>query len=122
MPWQKTLLVPPRSLSPSRLKTKPPRPPLPYSTLSRQAKGCHLVTREIEQHIKEGLSGTKIGILHLFIKHTSAGLTINENYDPGERVWMRIGGWYRVAETGRVSRGRREKRSVEPLDSHGFIC
>ena len=64
MPWQKTF------------------------TLSRQAKGCHLVTREVENHIKEGLSGTKIGILHLFIKHTSAGLTINENYDSDVRKDM----------------------------------
>jgi hypothetical protein len=37
-------------------------------------------TREIESSIKEGLSGCKIGILHLFIQHTSAALTINENY------------------------------------------
>jgi thiamine phosphate synthase YjbQ (UPF0047 family) len=42
------------------------------------------VTREVEAQIKEGLSQTKIGLLHLFIKHTSAGLTINENYDSGK--------------------------------------
>jgi thiamine phosphate synthase YjbQ (UPF0047 family) len=53
------------------------------STLSRRSKGCHLVTEEVNKAIKDGLKGTKIGILHLFIKHTSAALTINENYDSG---------------------------------------
>ena len=53
------------------------------STLSRRSKGCHLITEEVTSSIKQGLQGTKIGILHLFIKHTSAALSINENYDPG---------------------------------------
>ena len=62
-----------------------PYPVLPLrSTLQPRSKGCHLVTKEVEKNIKEGLSGCKIGILHLFIKHTSAALTINENCDPGE--------------------------------------
>ena len=41
--------------------------------------GFHLVTSQILSHIGE-LPET--GLLHLFIKHTSAGLTINENADP----------------------------------------
>ena len=52
-------------------------------TLSSPGKGCHLVTNEVQKHIAEGLKGTKVGILHLFIQHTSAGLSISEY----ERGW-----------------------------------
>ncbi|MBK7095768.1 MAG: YjbQ family protein [Saprospiraceae bacterium] len=41
-------------------------------------RGFHLITDIIRKQLKFPESG----ILHLFIKHTSAGLTINENYDP----------------------------------------
>lgn len=46
-------------------------------------RGFHLITREVLSHFKE-LPAT--GLFHLFIKHTSAGLTINENADPSVRV------------------------------------
>lgn len=47
--------------------------------LEPKRKGFHLITTEVLRKI-----GTlpETGILHLFIKHTSAGLTINENADP----------------------------------------
>lgn len=54
-------------------------------TLGRRGKGCYLVTEEIQRHISKGLEQTKIGVLFLFIQHTSAALTINENYDPDVR-------------------------------------
>ncbi|CAE6524706.1 unnamed protein product [Rhizoctonia solani] len=54
-------------------------------TLARRSKGCHLVTDEILAQLSEGLSQTPVGILHLFIQHTSAALTVNENYDPDVR-------------------------------------
>ena len=41
-------------------------------------RGFHLVTREVEQGLPE-LSDMAIGIAHVFIKHTSASLTLNEN-------------------------------------------
>lgn len=46
-------------------------------------RGYHLITHEIEQQLPD-LPTT--GLLHLFIKHTSAALTINENADPSVRV------------------------------------
>ncbi len=51
-------------------------------TLPAYPRGFHLVTDEIVTAL-----GTlpKVGVLHLFIKHTSAGLTINENADPTVR-------------------------------------
>lgn len=48
-------------------------------TLRPRSRGFHLVTEEILGQIGQ-LPGT--GILHIFIKHTSAGITINENADP----------------------------------------
>ncbi len=41
-------------------------------------RGFHIITKEIIENINLPSSG----ILHLFIKHTSAGITINENADP----------------------------------------
>ncbi len=50
-------------------------------TLNARARGFHIVTDEIERQLPE-LSKIKIGVVHLFIKHTSASLTINENVSP----------------------------------------
>jgi secondary thiamine-phosphate synthase enzyme len=46
-------------------------------------RGFHLITEEVLRRVQP-LPET--GILHLFIRHTSAGLTINENADPSVRV------------------------------------
>ncbi len=51
--------------------------------LSSMPRGFHLITRQIEDALGEL---PKEGILNLFLKHTSAGLTINENADPSVRV------------------------------------
>ena len=54
-------------------------------TISLKAhRGFHLVTQEIVNKIPE-IRNIKAGNLHIFIKHTSAGLTINENADPTVR-------------------------------------
>ncbi|MEM7102946.1 MAG: secondary thiamine-phosphate synthase enzyme YjbQ [Bacteroidota bacterium] len=45
-------------------------------------RGFHLITNHIRKHLPDF---PKEGLLHIFIKHTSAGLTINENYDPDVR-------------------------------------
>lgn len=52
-------------------------------SLSPRTQGIHLVTGEITSKLPEL---PKTGILHLFIKHTSAALTINENADPDVRA------------------------------------
>jgi len=54
-------------------------------SLSPKERGFHLVTREIIQQIDE-LSEFSVGIAHIFICHTSASLTINENADPDVRT------------------------------------
>jgi secondary thiamine-phosphate synthase enzyme len=50
--------------------------------LQARPRGFHLITQEVLSK----LSLPETGMLHLFIKHTSAGLTINENADPDVRV------------------------------------
>ncbi len=47
-----------------------------------KSRGCHIITKEIVSALNPELSKIKIGILNLFIQHTSAGITINESYDP----------------------------------------
>jgi len=48
-------------------------------------RGFHLVTREVLAELPE-LSEFKLGVMHVFIQHTSASLTINENADPDVRT------------------------------------
>lgn len=52
--------------------------------LNPQRRGFHLITTEILQQLPE-LQRINIGIINIFIKHTSASLTINENADPTVR-------------------------------------
>lgn len=47
--------------------------------------GCHLVTPQVLEALPE-LSAVSVGLLHIFIQHTSASLSINENADPDVAV------------------------------------
>jgi secondary thiamine-phosphate synthase enzyme len=53
-------------------------------TLQPYSRGCHLITRQILEAIPE-LASIRMGLLHVFIQHTSASLTINENADSDVR-------------------------------------
>jgi len=52
-------------------------------SLKAFSRGFHLITNEILKNIPVL---PEKGIMHVFIKHTSAGLTINENADPSVRT------------------------------------
>jgi secondary thiamine-phosphate synthase enzyme len=56
-------------------------------TLKPRERGFHLVTNEILGHIPE-IKKIKTGLMHILIKHTSASITLNENYDPDVRSDM----------------------------------
>ncbi|MGJ8691585.1 MAG: secondary thiamine-phosphate synthase enzyme YjbQ [Thalassotalea sp.] len=56
-------------------------------TLKAKQRGFHLITNEVETVLPE-LAQISIGVLQLFIKHSSASLTINENADPTVRIDM----------------------------------
>lgn len=53
--------------------------------LNQKPRGFHLITEDILKALPE-LKNFKTGILNLFIKHTSASLTVNENADPDVRT------------------------------------
>ena len=47
-------------------------------------RGFHLVTHEVEDGVPE-LRDLRVGMAHVFIRHTSASLTLNENASPDVR-------------------------------------
>ncbi len=55
--------------------------------LGAKPRGFHLVTSEIVGQVPE-LAGFSVGLAHIFMLHTSASLTINENADPTVRTDM----------------------------------
>ena len=54
--------------------------------LSPKRRGCHLITREVKEHLPRPLP--EVGVLNLFVQHTSCALSINENADPDVRTDM----------------------------------
>lgn len=54
--------------------------------LKERHRGCHIVTREILEHLPHPLPQT--GLLNLFVRHTSCALSVNENADPDVRSDM----------------------------------
>lgn len=52
--------------------------------IAPQPRGFHLITDEIVQQLPQ-LRNIKAGLMHVFMQHTSASLTINENADPAVR-------------------------------------
>lgn len=71
--------------------------------LKPRERGFHLITDEVLNNIPE-IENIKTGIIHVFILHTSASLTVNENADPTVREDMEThfnkmvpeeGGYYR---------------------------
>lgn len=56
-------------------------------TLKARKRGFHLITEELLRQLPD-ISRVRCGILHLFIKHSSASITLNENADPTVRADM----------------------------------
>lgn len=53
-------------------------------TLRPHPRGFHLITREVVSALPE-LAGVRVGLLNVFIQHTSASLTVSENASPDVR-------------------------------------
>jgi secondary thiamine-phosphate synthase enzyme len=60
-------------------------------TLRPRPRGFHLVTAEVVEALPE-LRDLRVGLAHLFIQHTSAALTLNENASPDVRADFRA--WF----------------------------
>lgn len=56
--------------------------------LSPRRRGLHLVTEEVVDALPE-LRTVQVGLLHVFCRHTSAALTLNENASPDVRADLR---------------------------------
>ena len=56
-------------------------------TLKPRGRGFHLVTEEVVSQLPE-VKNINIGLMHILIKHTSASITLNENFDPDVRSDM----------------------------------
>jgi len=67
-------------------------------TLPAARRGFHLITESIVHALPE-LARIRVGLLHVFIQHTSASLTINENADPDVRVDFETAMNHAVPET-----------------------
>lgn len=59
-------------------------------SITAPSRGCHLITSDVLKAIQTDLSTINIGMANLFIQHTSASLTINENADPDVRRDMEV--------------------------------
>jgi secondary thiamine-phosphate synthase enzyme len=53
--------------------------------LPAASRGFHLITDQVVRHLPE-LASLQVGLLHIFIQHTSASLTVNENADSDVRT------------------------------------
>lgn len=81
-------------------------------TLPSKSRGSYLVTDHIEQQLPE-LKQYKVGLLNLFLQHTSAALSLNENYDEDVREDM-SDALDRIAPEDR--KGNMYRHSAEGLD------
>ncbi len=55
-------------------------------TIHSKGRGYYLITDQINNAIEDILVDINVGLLHVFLQHSSASLTINENADPTVRV------------------------------------
>lgn len=55
--------------------------------LPSKSRGCYLITDEVTRQLPE-LKDYKVGVMHLFIQHTSCALSLNENWDEEVREDM----------------------------------
>ncbi len=54
-------------------------------SIKTPGRGYYLITNQIKDAIEQAIETMDAGLLHVFIQHTSASLTINENADPTVR-------------------------------------
>ncbi|KAF5462292.1 hypothetical protein F2P56_018312, partial [Juglans regia] len=81
----RSLYSPSTAKDPGSMSAAAPKWAQKTITLPPQRRGCHLITPKIMKEIAQDLSEFQCGLAHLFLQHTSASLTINENYDSDVR-------------------------------------
>lgn len=83
--------------------------------LKPRRRGFHLVTEEILSHCL-AISTIRVGLMHVFIQHTSASLTINENADPTVRSDFEA--WFNRAVREDESYYRHTEEGSDDLPAH----
>ena len=78
-------------------------------------RGFHLVTREVERGVPE-LSRIGVGLAHVFIQHTSASLTLNENASPDVRRDFET--WFNEAVPEGASYWRHTLEGPDDMPAH----
>ena len=81
-------------------------------TLAPQSRGSFLITDQVVKQLPE-IKDYKVGLLHLFIQHTSCALSLNENWDSDVREDM-SDALDRIAPEDR--KGNLYRHSAEGLD------
>lgn len=94
-------------------------------SLRPRERGFHLVTEEVLEKLPE-LAQIRVGLLHLWLQHTSASLTVNENADPAvrrdfERFFNRLVPQGRRA-TNTITKGRMICRRTSRAVCWAFNC
>ena len=84
-------------------------------TLRGQSRGFHLVTEEVVSAMPE-IEGLGAGLLHVFIRHTSASLTLNENASPDVR--RDFESWFDAAVPERASYWTHTLEGPDDMPAH----
>ena len=83
--------------------------------LDPRPRGFHLVTGEVESAVPE-LREIRVGIAHVFIRHTSASLTLNENASPDVRRDFET--WFSQAVPDGASYWRHTLEGPDDMPAH----
>lgn len=83
--------------------------------LTPRARGFHLITNEILRELPE-LRNVRIGMMNVFIMHTSASLTLNENADPSVR--QDFESWFNHAVPENAPYYRHQDEGPDDMPAH----
>lgn len=83
--------------------------------LAPRPRGFHLITGEVVESLPE-LERIEVGLAHLFIRHTSASLTINENASPDVRVDFET--WFNVVVPERFAAWTHTFEGPDDMPAH----
>ena len=84
-------------------------------TVGAKPRGIHLVTDEVVAKVPE-IGGFDVGMMHVFILHTSASLTVNENADPAVRTDMEA--WFNEAVPENAPYFEHTQEGPDDMPSH----
>ncbi|KAF2455479.1 RalA-binding protein 1 [Lineolata rhizophorae] len=85
--------------------------------LPPRARGAYLITAEVERQLPE-LRDYRVGVVHLFVQHTSCALALNENFDEDVRLDMSDALDRIVPEDRRGNLYRHDAEGLDDMPAH----